>query len=164
MGKIIVFIAVIVLVVGGYMYFSASSRDKQKMETVTPTPVETGAPSKSASSTPSLDPVSPPSRSLPPTPASLLVKEFVVTGGNFKFDLSEIRIQKGDTVKIVFKNAEGFHDLVIDEFKVRTQQIAAGKEETIQFVADKVGTFEYYCSVGSHRQMGMKGKLIVEEE
>jgi plastocyanin len=29
-------------------------------------------------------------------------------------------------------------------------------------VADKKGTFEYYCSVGQHRALGMKGKLVVE--
>ena len=33
---------------------------------------------------------------------------------------------------------------------------------TAEFTADKVGSFEYYCSVGSHRSMGMKGVLKVE--
>lgn len=91
------------------------------------------------------------------------VKEFAVTGSPFKFSLSEIRVKKGDTVKIVFTNTEGFHDWVIDEFNAKTTQIAAGKTETVTFVADQAGTFEYYCSVGQHRANGMKGNLIVEE-
>lgn len=95
-------------------------------------------------------------------PANGIVKEFTVTGGNFKFDPSEIRVNAGDTVKITFTNAEGFHDLVINEFSAKTAQIKSGESETIEFVADKVGTFEYYCSVGSHRAQGMVGKLIVE--
>lgn len=90
------------------------------------------------------------------------VKEFTVTGSNFKFDIPEIRVKTGDTVKITFKNAQGFHDFVIDEFKVATKQANGPSEETVEFVADKAGTYEFYCSVGQHRAMGMKGNLIVE--
>ena len=88
--------------------------------------------------------------------------EFTVTASNFKYDLKTIKVKKGDTVKIIFKNSEGFHDFKIDEFDVATNQIGAEEEEEVEFVADKVGTFEYYCSVGTHRKMGMVGKLIVE--
>ncbi len=91
------------------------------------------------------------------------VKEFTVTGSPFKFEPANMTVNKGDTVKITFKNEEGFHDLVIDEFDARTKQIAAGQEETIEFVADQAGSFEYYCSVGNHRAMGMKGTLTVNE-
>ncbi len=80
----------------------------------------------------------------------------------FSFSQKEIRVKKGDTVKIQFTNKEGFHDWVIDEFNARTKQLQAGQTETIEFVADKTGTFEYYCSVGQHRANGMVGKLIVE--
>lgn len=90
------------------------------------------------------------------------VKTFTVDGSNFKFVPNQIKVKKGDTVKIIFKNTGGFHDLKIDEFNVGTKQLQDGAQETVQFVADKAGTFEYYCSVGQHRQMGMKGTLIVE--
>ena len=91
------------------------------------------------------------------------VKEFTVEGGNFAFTPSTMTVKKGDTVRITFKNMEGFHDFVIDEFDVKTQQIQGGTEETVEFVADEAGTFEYYCSVGKHREMGMKGTLTVTE-
>lgn len=90
------------------------------------------------------------------------VKEFTVTGSNFVFDPAEIRVKEGDTVKINFKNSGGFHDWKIDEFNATTKVISSGQTDTVQFVADKKGTFEYYCSVGNHRAMGMKGNLIVE--
>lgn len=90
------------------------------------------------------------------------VKEFTVTGSNFSFDPKEIKVKKGDKVRVTFKNQDGFHDFVIDEFNVKTKQIQGGAEETVEFTADKTGTFEYYCSVGKHRQMGMVGNLIVE--
>lgn len=90
------------------------------------------------------------------------VKEFNVSGANFSFSLKEIKVKKGDKVKIVFTNNEGFHDLIIDEFNVNTSQIKAGESKTVEFIADKTGIFEYYCSVGQHRANGMFGKLIVE--
>ncbi len=90
------------------------------------------------------------------------VKSFSVIGGNFSFTPNEMKVKKGDTVKVTFINNEGFHDWVLDEFNVRTPQIGEGKNASVEFVASKTGSFEYYCSVGSHRKMGMKGTLIVE--
>lgn len=89
-------------------------------------------------------------------------KLFTVTGSNFVFDVEEIRVKEGDTVTIHFMSAEGVHDFVIDEFNVQTQKVGTGEVSSVTFVADKKGTFEYYCSIGSHRANGMEGKLIVE--
>ena len=90
------------------------------------------------------------------------VKIINVTGKDFSFDVSEIKVKKGEKVKIVFNNKDGFHDWVIDEFNARTPKLQSGQTAGVEFIADKTGSFEYYCSVGSHRAMGMKGKLIVE--
>ena len=69
---------------------------------------------------------------------------------------------RGDRVKIVLRNTEGFHDWKVDAFNAATQRINAGTEDIIEFTADTAGTYEYYCSVGDHRAKGMKGTLIVE--
>ncbi len=100
------------------------------------------------------------------------VKEFAVKGMLVldqatgqkapRFDTQEIRVKQGDKVRVNFENTEGFHDWVIDEFNARTAQIQAGQTDSTEFTADKKGTFEYYCSVPTHRQNGMVGKLIVE--
>ncbi len=90
------------------------------------------------------------------------VKEFTVSGSNYAFNPSSIKVKKGDKVKITFNNTQGFHDWVIDEYGVATKQTNAPTTEVLEFTADKVGSFEYYCSVGSHRAMGMKGTLVVE--
>ena len=87
---------------------------------------------------------------------------FDVNGGNFYFTPNQIHVKVGDTVKINFKNDGGFHDFKIDEFDVATNRINSGETTSVTFVANKKGTFEYYCSVGSHRANGMKGNLIVE--
>lgn len=91
------------------------------------------------------------------------VKEFTVSGDNFSFKPSTITVKKGDKVKITFINSEGFHDWVVDEFGAATKQTQAPTTEVIEFIADKTGSFEYYCSVGSHRDMGMVGTLVVKE-
>lgn len=90
------------------------------------------------------------------------VKEFTVDGKNFSISPAQMRVNEGDTVRIVFNNTQGFHDWGLDEFDAKTAQIQAGKSETIEFVADKKGSYEYYCSVGNHKEMGMKGILTVE--
>ena len=90
------------------------------------------------------------------------VKEFTVLGQNFSLTPYLITVKKGDRVKITFKNTSGFHNFVLDEFGVKTEQKASPSTEVLEFTADKAGSFEYYCSVGLHRSMGMVGTLKVE--
>lgn len=85
-----------------------------------------------------------------------------VHGGSFYFTPSEIRVKKGDNVKVVFTNDGGVHSFLLDAFGVKMDPIKLGETKIVVFVADKAGTFEYYCGVGEHRQMGQKGTLIVE--
>jgi len=92
---------------------------------------------------------------------STAVKEFNVNGKNFSFDPSQITVKKGDKVKITFKDEDGFHNLVISGYNVETKKINTGQEQTVEFIADKTGQFEYYCSVTGHREKGMKGTLTV---
>ncbi|MBI2600429.1 cupredoxin domain-containing protein [Candidatus Daviesbacteria bacterium] len=96
------------------------------------------------------------------SPAPAIVKTFEVEGRPFEFAPKEIRVNEGDRVRIVFRNTEGFHDWTLSGFNTKTKQINAGETDTIEFIADKKGTFEYFCSVGNHRQMGMVGQFIVE--
>lgn len=90
------------------------------------------------------------------------VKEITVNGSAFKFDPATLTLNKGDRVKLTFVNQGGSHDFVIDELGVKTPVINAGQTAVVEFMADKAGTFEYYCSVGNHRAMGMKGTLTVQ--
>lgn len=89
-------------------------------------------------------------------------KTFSLDGFNFGYSTEEIRVQKGDTVTINLTSTDGFHDWVVDEFGAATERVNEGESTSVTFVADEVGTFEYYCSVGNHRQAGMVGALIVE--
>lgn len=90
-------------------------------------------------------------------------REIVVVGKNMSFSPSSITVKKGERVRITFQNIEGTHDFKLDEFRVGTRRIKAGQRESVEFIADKVGIFEFYCSVIGHRFLGMKGILVVEE-
>lgn len=90
------------------------------------------------------------------------VKVFNVTGKNYEFSVKSITVKEGDTVRINIESIEGFHDWVIDEFDAATDQVSPGVSSSVEFVADKKGVFEYYCSVGNHRARGMVGVLTVE--
>jgi len=160
---VIVTVVVVVAAVGiGVMMSNKSGEVAQPTATVSPT----GSANGSASPQPSPTPMPTPASTSTPAPTasgvSGQVKEFTVVGVPFSFNPAEIRVKKGDTVRIIFRNEKGTHDWVIDEFNARTKILQVGQTETIQFVANKAGTFEYYCSVGTHRQMGMKGNLVVE--
>lgn len=99
----------------------------------------------------------------PSTSEAMMDSEVItVEAANYSYNPKTITVKKGEKVKILFKNLEGFHDFIIDEFNVKTAQIKAGEEETVEFTPMEAGEYEYYCSVGKHREMGMVGTLTVE--
>lgn len=86
-----------------------------------------------------------------------------ISGGSFFFAPNEISAVAGDTVKIVFNNVGGTHDMTFDIPKIATKTIKTGETDTIEFKAPGKGVYEFYCSVGKgyHRMMGQIGVLIV---
>ena len=74
-------------------------------------------------------------------------------------------VNPGDVVKITVINGQATeHDLTIDEFGVFTGSLTEQDQEgAITFVADKEGTFNYYCKVPGHSAAGMVGVLQVGE-
>jgi plastocyanin len=157
-----ILILIVLIIIGVYVYQTSPSpapapttdntNDGSDL-IVTPTPIPT--PTTPTTTTPNPTPTTPPVSSGPE-------KTFTVSGANFSFTPNTITVNKGDRVKITFANIEGFHDFRIDEFHVKSNQLHAGGSDVVEFTADKAGTFEYYCSVGTHRQMGMKGTLTVK--
>ena len=91
------------------------------------------------------------------------VKEITIDAFSYGYSIDEIKIRKGQTVKITLTNSRGFHDFVIDELNVASKKINVGETTQFEFTTNESGEFEFYCSVGSHRVEGMVGKLIVIE-
>lgn len=90
------------------------------------------------------------------------VKEFTINAFRFGFEPKTIRVNLGDTVRIKATSVDVPHGLAIPEFGVN-MYLTKGKQETVEFVANKKGTFQLYCSVPCGSGHGsMQGILIVE--
>ncbi len=76
------------------------------------------------------------------------------------FSMPLIEVKQGDLVRLMITNSKGTHDFVIDEYGIK-QDTPEGTLTTIEFVADKAGDFEFYCSKYNHRNIGQKGTLRV---
>lgn len=94
------------------------------------------------------------------------VKEFTMTSyyspeaKRAYFSLTELKVNRGDRVRIKVTNTMGMHDFVIDEYGIR-RDTPLNEEQVIEFVADKGGDFVYYCSRPGHRAGGQWGTLKV---
>lgn len=144
---IIIIVALVLL--GGWYYYSAVRTPHS------PTP------SLVATSSPVTQTVPPGEGMETGTLPASSEKEFTVSAYNFGFTPSTLSVKKGDHVKITLANTGGMHDFKIDEFNVVTPRIGTGASTTVEFDATKAGVFQYYCSVGNHRAMGMWGTLTV---
>lgn len=101
-----------------------------------------------------------------PTPVSPTTvregREIEVSADEYSFSPGAISVKKGEKIRLTFKNTGKLpHNYTIDELGVATKTIGGGQTETIEFTAEKSGTFTYYCGVGNHRSLGMEGKLEV---
>ena len=76
------------------------------------------------------------------------------------FSLKEINVSKGDIVRMKVTNIKGTHDFTLDEYGIK-KMTPLNEEVVIEFTADKVGEFIYYCSFPGHRQKGQWGTLKV---
>ena len=96
------------------------------------------------------------------TPGAL--REIQMTAKRFEFDPSVITVNKGDHVKLVITAMDRDHGIALPAFGIK-QRLKKGVPTTIEFDADKAGTFPFHCSVFcgmGHR--GMKGKLVVKAD
>lgn len=71
-------------------------------------------------------------------------------------------LTKGDLQSMHFINEDADthskHNFNIDEFNVHTKDLGYFESQTVTFIADKTGTFTYYCTI--HPEM--KGEIIIE--
>src|SRR3989344_8556954 len=66
---------------------------------------------------------------VPPTTETPAVTIVSVSAKNFEFTPKEIRVKKGNKVRIEFKSESGFHDWVVDEFNAKTKRVNTGESD-----------------------------------
>jgi cytochrome c oxidase subunit 2 len=94
-------------------------------------------------------------------PAS--VREITMTAKNYEFDPAVITVKKGEKVRLIITATDRDHGIKIAGYDIN-QVLKKGDPTTVEFTAEKAGTFEFKCSVFCGMGHGkMKGKLVVEE-
>lgn len=149
-NAVLILVVIVVLLIGGFWFMNNS-----KTSPSAPSPAETSKEQIEVLENQS-------TQSAQDQAGVQNVVELSVDASNYKFNKTELKVKKGDKVKITLSSTQGNHDLNIEGYNVGTKVIKSGQQDSLEFTADKNGSFEYYCSIGTHRQMGMKGTLIVE--
>lgn len=80
----------------------------------------------------------------------------------YAWEPAMLTVKKGELVRLIVHNADVMHGLVIPELGVMNVDIPPDGA-VIEFVADKLGTFEFFCSYYcGEGHMEMQGKIVVE--
>lgn len=93
--------------------------------------------------------------------AETILESYSIAEGNMP---TELRVKVGDLVKICILNEDSFdHGFALEAFAIN-RRLFPNEKTLVEFIASKVGTSKFYCSVpcgeGHYQQIGT---LIVEE-
>ena len=88
-----------------------------------------------------------------------------LTATDFKFNPSDPAVKSGKVTFNLKNDGQTTHSLEIEdvngEDKELEGEVSPGSNGTLA-VDLKPGTYEFYCPVDSHRQMGMTGEITVK--
>ena len=87
--------------------------------------------------------------------------EHRIVAENFAFHPSRIVVNAGDAVRVTFVAKDRAYTFTIDAYRI-SRRATPGHDVVIEFCADQVGTFVFYCNLTDDaRCRGMKGELVV---
>ena len=92
--------------------------------------------------------------------------EYSLSLDNYFYLPNKITAEPGEKLVLRLNVEGGMHDFKIDELNVQSKTIEKGDQDTVEFIipkdADTGKTYEFYCSIGNHKQLGMKGTITVK--
>ena len=116
----------------------------------------------------------------PATAASPTGGEITVVSNEWGFEPEAIILQLGEEISLTLENEGGIlHNFKVDGLQVDVIEeistggfsgdddelfVGAGSDDVglLRFVPLEAGEYEFYCTIGSHRQLGMEGRLTVQ--
>lgn len=143
----VIVVALLVFLGAGFWWFAQSQKNKLPAPSTVESPVTT------------------PTQTLTATSEAEVMEasEITVEGSEFKFTPPVISLKAGEKVKLTFKNTgKLLHNLTINELGVATKTVSGGESDTIEFTANKTGSFTMYCSIGNHRAQGLEGDVEIK--
>jgi plastocyanin len=91
------------------------------------------------------------------------VNEIKVSVKEFSYNPSVITVNKGERVRITLTNdGAADHNLSIQGIGITTKTIAPGQSDSTEFTPGVLGSFTFFCTVDSHKDLGLTGTLEVK--
>ena len=88
-------------------------------------------------------------------------REFTLVARDYRFSPSRLEVTQDDLVKLTVQSEDVAYSVTIDEYRL-SRRVPAGGSTTIEFRADRVGTFPFYSNMTSDaRHAEMRGELVV---
>lgn len=88
-------------------------------------------------------------------------REFTITAKDFRFSPARIEVSQDDLVKLTVRSEDVAYSLTIDDYRV-SRRVPAGGSTTLEFRADRTGTFAFYSNLTSDsRHREARGELVV---
>jgi cytochrome c oxidase subunit 2 len=88
-------------------------------------------------------------------------RQFTLTARKFEFEPEIIDVRRNDIVRLTITSTDIDHSFTIDAYRIQ-KRIPAGGSVTLEFRADEVGRFPFYCSMRIDPGCeDMSGELIV---
>ena len=95
---------------------------------------------------------------IPPSPPRALE----MTASRFRFEPETLQVNEGDRVRLTLRSTDTEHGFSIRKLNVKVAVPKTGEPVTVEFVADRPGTYDFkcseYCGSGHGR---MKGRIVV---
>jgi heme/copper-type cytochrome/quinol oxidase subunit 2 len=88
-------------------------------------------------------------------------RELTITARNYQFTPGRIEVLQDDLIRLVVKSEDLAYSLTIDEYRL-SKRVPAGGSTTLEFRADRTGTFPFYSNLTTDaRHSKMRGELVV---
>jgi heme/copper-type cytochrome/quinol oxidase subunit 2 len=87
--------------------------------------------------------------------------DITIVARNFRFVPDRVEVMEDDLVRLTIQSEDNAYSFVIDEYRI-IRRVAAGRATSIEFRADRTGTFRFYSNLtndGGHKTM--QGQLVV---
>jgi cytochrome c oxidase subunit 2 len=87
--------------------------------------------------------------------------DITIVARNFQFVPSRVEVMEDDLVRLTIQSEDNAYSFVIDEYRI-VRRVPAGRATSIEFRADRTGTFRFYSNLTNDRaHAAMQGQLVV---
>jgi len=91
-------------------------------------------------------------------------REFTLMAREYRFSPARIEVTQNDLVKVTVHSEDVAYSFTIDDYRL-SKRIPAGGSTTLEFRADRAGTFAFYSNLSNDaRHKQMSGQLIVRAQ